>query len=275
MQKDVHFYLTFLLARKACIAVNEAKKIAWANQYTDDLTEAELHGIQTQSGLVDDWGHRQIQLSVLVPFHFIPGDDQHHPWMTTRNNPRARALVEEALAERASGKLFQFGIALHGLQDTFSHEGFSGWKEDLNSCFPWYYIQSAIPNVGHAELRVVPDVVNYVWTDPRNGRRVDNKRRTMSAARATFEFLAEWSNSHIDPAIWKALERKLQDIFKMDSYDRRIDELCVLSGTRDIDYADVNRTYAKKHKSDFIRAAYNHLAEAMKLFEDLLRPNEG
>ena len=267
MQKDVHFYLTYVLCRKAGIPVNAAKRISWANQYTDDLTEAELHGIQTQSDIVGNWGDRQIQLSVLVPFHFIPGDDTAHPWMTTRNSPRARALVE-----LASVDLFQLGIALHGLQDSFSHETFSGWREELNSCFPWYFVKSGIPNVGHAELRVVPDVVNYVWTDPRSGKRVDNKLRTMAAAKATFDFLAKFFGPGIDKSVWATLKPKLRDIFRIDSYDRRIDKLCVLSGTKTIDYAVVNRTCERVCKSDFIRAASNHLSAAVKSFEDLPRP---
>ena len=243
LQKDVHFYLTYVLARKAGIPISTAKRISWANQYTDDLTEAELHGIQTQSDIVGNWGDRQIQLSVLVPFHFIPGNDPKHPWMT-----------------------------LHGLQDSFSHETFSGWREDLNSCFPWYFVKSGIPNVGHAELRVVPDVVNYVWTDPRSGKRVDNKLRTMAAAKATFDFLAKFFGPGIDKSVWATLKPKLRDIFRIDSYDRRIDKLCVLSGTKTIDYAVVNRTCERVCKSDFIRAASNHLSAAVKSFEDLPRP---
>ena len=161
MQKDFHFYLTYALARRVGIPARTAQEIAWADQYTDDLTEADLHGIQTQSAILGNWSDRQIQLSVLVPFHFIPGGDRRHPWMTTRNSLRAKHLVQNALSD-----VFQLGIALHGLQDTFSHENFSGWQEDLNACYPWYYIGSnVIPNVGHAEMRAIPDIVNCVWTD--------------------------------------------------------------------------------------------------------------
>ena len=189
---DVHFYLTYALSRKVGISASDAKIIAWANQYTDELTQADLYGIQTQSDVLGNWGDRQVQLSVLVPFHFIPGNDRTHPWKTTRNNNRVRQLVDSALRKKNP---FQFGIALHGLQDTFSHEGFSGWREDLNSCYPWYYIQSGLPNVGHAELLVTPDVVNYIWTDPRDGRRIDNKKRTMSATKATYDFLVQFSGT--------------------------------------------------------------------------------
>jgi len=265
MQKDVHFYLTYALAKKVGISENDAEKIAWADQYTDDLTEADLHGIQTQSAAVGNWADMQVQMSVLVPFHFIPGNDPNHPWMTTRNSPTARKLVRLG----AKNNLFQLGIALHGLQDTFSHEKFSGWREGLNSCFPWYYVESALPNVGHAEMRVIPDVVNYVWTDPRDSQRIDNKKRAMSAAKATYDFLVKFFNPGIDPGNWQDGQKKLQRIFKIDSYDKRIDEICILSGNDQIHYNDVNKKLEKDNKSDFILAARDHLAAAMGLCSDL------
>lgn len=264
MQKEVHFYLTYALSMKVGIPASDAEKIAWANQYTDDLAEADLYGIQTQSAILGNWEDRQVQLSVLVPFHFVPGSDPDHPWMTTRNNFRARRLVN-----LASKDLFQLGIALHGLQDTFSHEGFSGWQEDLNACFPWYYVGSRLPNVGHAELRVVPDVVNYVWTDPRNGRRIDNRKRTMSAAKTTYDFLVKFFNPEIDPAVWQNLQKELKQMFSLKSYDKRIDNICILSGNDQIHYDEVNQRLEKIHKTDFVHAATNHLAEAIKLLNDL------
>lgn len=268
MQKDVHFYLTYALSRKAGISASDSKIIAWANQYTDELTKADLYGIQTQSDVLGNWGDRQVQLSVLVPFHFIPGNNQTHPWKTTHNNSRARHLVSSALSKKNP---LQFGIALHGLQDTFSHEGFSGWREDLNSCYPWYYVQSSIPNVGHAELRVTPDVVNYVWTDPRDGRRIDNKKRAMSAAKATYDLLVRYSGNRIGLVKWQKLKASLQLIFKLNSYDKRVTKLCKFSTDDKIDYKVVNKKLGKAHKSDFVKAASIHLAAAIDLFSDLPR----
>ena len=266
MQKDVHFYLTYALSRKAGIRHEEAEKIAWADQYTDDLTEAALHGIQTQSAILGNWMLRQIQLSVLVPFHFIPGTDPQHPWMTTSNSFRARELVSQA-----SNNILQFGIALHGLQDTFSHEGFSGWDEELNKCFPWYYVESALPNVGHAELRVTPDVVNYVWTDPRTGKCIDNKERTMNAAEETYDFLTALLNPDRTPTAWQDIKKELQPILKIESYDARKDGFRVLSGNNQIQYDEVTKRVEETHKSQFIQAASNHLAQAMGLLEGLPR----
>ncbi len=268
MQKDIHFYLTYALARKIGVSDPEAEKIAWANQYTDEMTEADLHGIQTQSGILGNWGDRQIQLSVLVPFHFIPGKDSEHPWKTERNSYRSRRL----LAIGARKPPFQLGIALHSFQDTFSHDGFSGWQEDLNACYPWYYVTSALPNVGHAELRVIPDVVNYVWTDPRDNRHIDNKKRAMSAAKATYDFLAKLYNGGADSTIWQDLSTELRRLFKLD-YNERVDGLCILSGNPDIDYKDVNTKLEPVYKPEFIQAARRHLSKAIELFHDLPQAN--
>lgn len=266
MQKDVHFYLTYLLAIKAGVEPEEAEKIAWADQYTDDLTEADLYGIQTQSALLGNWSDRQIQLSVLVPFHFLPGEGRDHPWVTTRNCPRARKLVITAWSAKDP---FQLGIALHVLQDTFSHEGFSGWQEEVNACFPWYYVESAIPNVGHAELRAIPDVVNYVWTDPRDGRRVDNRQRAMAAARVTFDFLSKFYNPQIPKSVWQDLKAELRQAFKIQSYDERKQRLRDLAGSRDIRYSEVNQRLKPVHRDEFILAARRHLSEAVGLFAGL------
>ena len=175
MQKDFHFYLTYGLAKHAGVGAKDAEIIAWADQYTDEVKEAALHGLQTQCSVAADgnWEDRQVQMSVLVPFHFVPGNDQKSPWKTTRNSPRVRKLVKAGIKDGC----VRFGIALHAFQDSYSHENFTGCREDLNSCFPWWYPVSALPNVGHAEMRGMPDCLHYVWTDPRSGVQVDNAAR--------------------------------------------------------------------------------------------------
>lgn len=268
MQKDVHFYLTYALARQIGVPARQAEAVAWADQYTDDVKEAELHGIQTQSGVLGNWKDPQIQFSVLVPYHFIPGgSDGEHPWMTTANSERARHLVEAGLA---AGPL-QFGIALHGLQDTFSHQGFSGWREPLNSCYAWYYVDSGLPNVGHAELLVAPDVAHYVWTDPRNGKRIDNKPRALAAAKATFDLLLRFSGNPSSPVPWSQLRPELRSLFAMTSYDERIDGLCRLSGNDKVHYKSVNRRFEGSQKADFVAAANQHLANVMESLRGLPR----
>lgn len=266
MQKDVHFYLTYALAKKAGGSDNIAEKIAWADQYTDDLNEPDEHGIQTQTKIDPDanWNDRQIQLTVIIPFHFIPGNDSTHPWKTMPNSANSRKLVRKALK---TGDPFRLGIALHAFQDTFSHQGFSGWREGLNSCFPWYYMMSALPNVGHAEMRVIPDIVNQVWTDPRSNKKIDNKTRVLSAAKHTYTFLTRFFNTNGNSNRFEDLESTLKTIFKETIYDTRKEQLLILSGNRGIKYETVRKKLEPKYKADFVKAARRHLSETMDLLK--------
>jgi len=262
MQKDVHFYLTYALARKAGLDVDTANRIAWADQYTDDMTQPDVHGIQTQSDVVGNWDHHQIQLSVLAPFHFIPGDDAARPWMTTRDSPRARSLVKAAGAD-----LFQLGIALHALQDTFSHEKFSGWREKANSCYPWYYLQTHIPNVGHAEMAATPDIAHVVWQDPRDNQTIDNKLRVLAAAKATYDCLLE--NFGLTPSVpWSQIKPELNGFLKQD-YDQRVTNICKFSGTTKLHYKTTNKKLSTASVPEFAQAASRHLSQAMESFSSL------
>lgn len=265
MQKDIHFYLTYALARHAGVLHATAERIAWANQYTDEMEEAELHGIQTQSKTCGNWSDGQIQLTVLSVFHFLPGDDPGKRWMTTENSRRAKALVEAAME---SGSAYRLGVSLHVLQDTFSHQGFSGWREPLNSCYPWYYIKSGLPNIGHAEMMAAPDVVHYVWTDPRTGEKIDNKERALGAAKQTYAYLCAFQGR--EPADWAEIEPKLKPMFALTDYDKRIDQICAWSMKGDIDFKATNKRLGKKAgKREFVKAASQHLADAVASFADL------
>ena len=181
MQKDFHFYVTYGLALQAGVAPTIAQKIAWANQFTDELTSPELYGIQTQSSLTGDWWDRQIQLTVLVPFHFLPGKDTKWPWKTEENCARAKRLTAVALKSKDP---FRLGIALHAHQDTFSHQGFSGWSEPGNATGKIW--MKWIPNVGHAERSTTPDIITEEWKDASQSRQpIKNRERALRAWRAT------------------------------------------------------------------------------------------
>ena len=146
---------------------------------------------QVAEHLGGNWGDRQIQLSVLVPFHFRPGDGENK-WVVTADSSQAKKLVKAAMDDP-----FWFGIALHAFQDTFSHQSFSGWEEESNSCFNWHYLRpqtAVIPNVGHADLMGTPDVVHYIWTDPRTGKQIKNWERAMSCAQRTYLYLCQFNN---------------------------------------------------------------------------------
>lgn len=264
MQKDIHFYLTYALGRKLGMSAEEIEPIAWADQFTDELTQPELHGLQTQTSTLGNWAERQIQATVIMPFHFIPGDDPNHPWMTTPDCSKVRSLLKAAQREPLG-----LGIALHAYQDTFSHQGFSGWEEPLNACFPWYSPEAALPNVGHAELRAVPDVTNYIWTDPRSGAKVDNRVRAMQAARGTWDCLCSVYAPQMGSPQWATLKPALKEIFRKESYDERVDALCRLSGDPQVDYKEVCRKMVRVYEGVFAKAAARHLSRVLDLCSDL------
>jgi hypothetical protein len=91
----------------------------------------------------------------------------------------------------------------------------------------------------------------------------------MSAARATFDFITKFFNPNVDPSIWGDLGNILKRLFKIESYDKRIDEICVLSGNSEIHYNEVNKRLKPIHENDFINAATNHLSNAMRLFSKI------
>lgn len=264
MQKDIHFYLTYALGRSLGIQTQDIELIAWANQFTDELTQPEAHGLQTQTSTLGNWVERQTQATVIMPFHFVPGDDPSCPWMTTADSSRSRELVKAAI-----GDPLGLGIALHAYQDTFSHQGFSGWEEPLNACFPWYSPEAALPNVGHAELRAIPDVANYIWTDPRNNMEVDNRVRAMEAGKGTWDFLSSIYAPQMGSSQWASLKPALKEIFNKRSYDERVDALCRLSGDSQVDYKEVCRRLAPVYGEKFTKAAGLHLSRVLTLCSGL------
>ena len=268
MQKDFHFYVTYVLARKAGYSADNAAIVAWADEYTDRQTDEDIYEVQTQCQKIGRWDDPQIQFTVLVPFHFIPGNDEEWPWKTTQNSPRAQKLVKAA---EKSQDLCRLGIAIHTLQDTFSHQGFSGWREERNSCYPWYYLKSALPNVGHTEMMAMPDMVDRVWYDPRKNKKIDNRKHALAAAQATFRSLLRAKGTGWSDAVWSGIKQKLVVIFELENYDQRKVELRKLSGNPDIDYIETDKLIGESKKADFVRAASAHLAAAVSTFEGLPR----
>ncbi|MHC4617247.1 MAG: DUF6765 family protein [Planctomycetota bacterium] len=279
MQKDVHYSLTYALALAVGIDDGAARQIAWADQRTDELTSAELHGIQTQSAKLGNWGDRQVQATVLVPFHFLPGGEGDNPWAVVADNKLSMLLV--TAAGKSGNRTLRLGIALHALQDTFSHQNFTGWNEKYNSCFPWYYVQSGLPNVGHAEMRAVPDIISAEWTDPRTGEKIDNRERTLACARATHRYLWGVSPSRTYDAKadedWQKLESGLREIIAVTGCSAQEEymerkyriETFYTEGKQLPGYQQTDAEFREFYHAEFVQAARGHLAAAMQLMKGL------
>ncbi len=266
MQKDIHYYLTYALAVKAGIDADTAIKIAWANQFTDECVDAGRYGIQTQVKLEPggNWQDPQIQNTVLVPFHFISGDDPEHPWAVTADSRLAADIVRAAIG---STDPFRIGIALHALQDTFSHQGFTGRREPFNSRYSWdNWMAGIMPNIGHADMGKVPDIANLIWTDPKTFETCNNQHRAVDCAYRTFAWFGIFSgnSASVIAAQWAPIESALYRVFVLKDYNQRKAAL--------FEFGKIEQGFVLLNKSKkvqawipgFVVAARKHLATVLE-----------
>jgi len=242
MQKDLHWCATNALAQKA--GIKEAELIAWSDCFTDKLRETRLHGIRTQASALSNWADKQIQRTVLVPFHFIPGNSLETPHMVTANSRLANIIVEDANSP------IELGIALHSLQDTYSHQGFTGWQEKFNRCYSWVDPRSLPPAIGHAEMIKVPDIISQVWTDPRTGQTIDNKSRAFACLKKTYEVLCNYAEKECN---WDDIAIQFKAWVAIRDYDERKKTFNVRR------FSEVNNEY-DTYVADFERAAAKQLS---------------
>lgn len=256
MEKDLHYYATAVLARAAGFRVEDALTIAYAAQYVDDATEHKP--IQVGDILFDPTctahsGIRsfnyQTQKLVFIPFHFLPpkpilSHDSH--FITEPDSPFAHQLIQEALNEKNYRlSLYRLGIALHTYADTFSHSGFSGRQHIENQVYGihihkeskwekvfWKKILSHIlPNIGHAEVSVLPDRPFLKWKyTSRIGNIViekDNTREFLKACQKMYHILLQAKKIQPEPIIpWPKIEEKIYNLltFSRENMDYRCEK---------------------------------------------------
>jgi len=196
MRKDQHYYMAYHIFRSCGFPPAQAKTVAWACQYVDDCNPSNVEPFQVGQRMIfptvtadySFWASPTVQEQVYMPFHFIPGMKKDWLMKVVANGMIVRRIFLDSLRDRNGlfprdagyewpENLYRVGIALHAYQDSFSHQGFSGFQDDRNSCYPWYHPVSAVPNVGHAEMRNTPDETDTQWSDPRNDARIDNGKR--------------------------------------------------------------------------------------------------
>lgn len=146
MQKDMHYYGTYAMARAAGLRVEHAKVIAYAAQYVDDATanDSEVHddggmfrAVATahtgSEAIVNAATDHTEQRQVWVPFHFYPGNEGSslsERLACVKDGKLAQEMVQNHIKHAISNKdsygLTLIGIMAHVYADTFSHYGFSG-----------------------------------------------------------------------------------------------------------------------------------------------------
>jgi len=209
MDKEFHFFITYIVAQKAGFGPEDSYRIAYSSQYTDDNTRKyTINGEQTSefetfiSQTVDITQPQEALIRIYPAFHFMPGagsdlfadsasrrDGKMHLLNTIPNGENSRTVLQTALD---TGDPFRIGIAAHLYADTFSHQNFLGYKDGFNSLIPLSPF-----NIGHAEAFHKPDYVAAVWHDTRlvlSKERVDNKWRFLQAVACLFRLLKKGSS---------------------------------------------------------------------------------
>lgn len=178
------------------------------------------------------------QRDVFVPFHFLPGDLEKIPDIrgrknsdsTTANSRNAVALLKDALE---SGDLYRIGIALHTFADTWSHQNFSGYRDDWNAVR-----DSIVPDIGHAEVFTKPDVISERWVDARlkeAEREIDNRDRARKAAKEIFLWLSKYRNP---VAAWEDIQAELDRLIQAKDSDERVEMIKGMYPGKNLGYSE-------------------------------------
>lgn len=201
MDKDFHFYGTYVAARWAGFNGEDARVIAYAAQFVDDCTDASK-SIQTCETTMDSilsylrayepiTNEEELRLmKIWTPFHFLPGnlegdikyegkeaekkEDRDHGQMGIRciclpNSELSRRMVSNLNKKCESRKdLIRLGVIMHVLADTYAHMFFSGMPEYyannvLDSIMPGSVRWRSPVYLGHAQVFHSPDIANKTF----------------------------------------------------------------------------------------------------------------
>ncbi|MDY6951211.1 MAG: DUF6765 family protein [Thermodesulfobacteriota bacterium] len=230
MNIEFHYFITFILSRKAGFTAQDAYTIAYASQYTDDNNYKYYvnfkdggHYINEISQTFDITKPSEKRRKIYPLFHFIPGGKEAEDvctlqcgkekcFATVPNSEKAQEILKEALDSK---DLYRIGIAVHAYADTWSHQNFLGYKCDANAKKG----QVIVPNIGHADFFHDPDKIHNAWTDTRLGGECDvnNDERFLDAAKHIFIHLFRYNHPEADDAQAMAtyeelaLERQLKE----------------------------------------------------------------
>lgn len=223
MDIEYHYYITFVIALRAGFEKDEAYKIAYSSQYTDDndtsykINEGQKDVFENYiSQTIDITKPQEERLRIYPLFHFMPGtpdeiwqsspdrkDGKFHLLNTIPNNQNASALLSDALR---SGNFYRIGTATHMFADTFAHRNFAGFKDEFNAMEG--FLQGLLPNIGHADAKYDPDIPNLIWNDARLTSKYcirSNKEFFLSATGCIFDQYRSFMKPAKPEAVRKAL----------------------------------------------------------------------
>ncbi len=219
MDIEIHYYVTFLLAKQLGLDTPTSYKIAYSSQYIDDNTSyyliRDLKNNQTYRNIITQSYNlllsNDVLESIYLAFHFIPEldnnlssnsncssrvDNNYNKFNTIAGGSLARAMLRYALYSKNP---YWIGIASHAFIDSWAHQNFTGTNDTFNSISPGvsYYEQNqlfTISKIGHMDALGYPDLVGKQWYDHRlRNCKINNNNRFKLAIE---ELLQEYSNSN-------------------------------------------------------------------------------
>ncbi|MCD6261998.1 MAG: hypothetical protein J7J52_03125 [Deltaproteobacteria bacterium] len=228
MNIEFHYNITYILARKAGFDPEDAYILAYSSQYVDD-NDCHYYVNFKKGEPYISWVSQTMDITKPSPkrqkiyplFHFIPGDPDSptaqrkdgktHPFNTTPDSENVRRILNRALE---TNNFYRIGVAVHAYADTWAHQNFLGIKDDFNA-MPGL-VETLLPNIGHADARHEPDLINNRWKDERlieDLEIINNNDRFIQAAEKIFMTLLEHKNGSEAEAAskWEGLRPMLLD----------------------------------------------------------------
>lgn len=207
MQIDFHHAVTYVIARWAGFAHEDAATIAYAAQYVDDATNdrpvtfddgSTFTRVASAHPMLDPENFDNFDNHISwLPFHFLPGAEGTgtDALVCVQNSAVAQDMLAHCIADcHAGGKLadtalHRLGITAHTYVDTWAHQKFAGIFDSINEVSnicddvgdPDESIldrledlknrigSAVIPHVGHGQAETYPDMPWLTWSYT-NGR---------------------------------------------------------------------------------------------------------
>lgn len=205
MDIEFHYYITYIIARKAGFNAKDSYILAYSSQYADDnndhlyISEETDQAYESYISQTMDILKPEKELMRIYPvFHFLPGsieeitgdsarraDGKFHLMNTIPNSQNSRMVMAEAFNTK---DLYRIGIATHTYADTFAHQNFVGANDTFNDMSG--LLEQFIPSIGHADAKHQPDIPNQLWWDGRlvpEHASINNKDRFLEAVGCIFD----------------------------------------------------------------------------------------
>lgn len=194
---------------------------------------------------------------IVSPFHFIPAQvaNDYTNIATVPAKMDSHSIITDLVigtinlyksagnSDEKTKSLVQLGLYLHIFADTYAHQGFSGYRSNINNKKITQYtrtgdsgkasiktnIYRALPSVGHANVGHFPDLTNYafVMQDYNNNTITrDNTLIFLTAAQEIFNILKDISPNTTNQQIeFKTLEKDFLKALDTDYNPENFDSM--------------------------------------------------